>query len=334
MKKHLSIIMSLIYFMFSGFSILLSQPSKEGADTELEYVAACGDRASINWTTKVIRVKGYGVGLEDVKDLGRRKLMAQRAAEMDAYRRLLEVVKGVRVTSYTNVEDMILASPLIRTKTTGMIKGMRVLKVTYTNDGGCRVTMEVNIDKDGKFLLTALNSGAIKITDNYPKFDWVNVLKKLEKTQKQLAHSQSELNKTTKDLREKEELLAKNQSVMPLRTDATPPLKPRNEYTGLLVDARKVGLKPALAPSILNPKQEKMYGIGVIPGKLVRGAIVSYMHGNIERAKKHKKIGDNPLVVECVKAVNKSDIMISNEDAQKLVLISNILGQKKVAILI
>ena len=99
------------------------------------------------------------------------------------------------------------------------------------------------------------------------------------------------------------------------------------------MDARGLNLEPALAPSILNQNGEKIYGIGVFPIEVTSGAIVDYLVGNIERAKKHKKIADRPMVAKGIEVVNESDIMISNEDARKLVLIHDLLEQKKVAIL-
>ena len=52
----------------------------------------------------------------------------------------------------------------------------------------------------------------------------------------------------------------------------------------------------------------------------------------IEREKR-KEIGDNPLVVKGIKTIDQSNLMIGNEDAEKLVLVIHLLEQKKVAIL-
>lgn len=345
MRNHILIIISMFCFLTLGFSSSLSFPLDSGTDTGLDYVTKIGDKASINWTTKVITVKGYGIGPIKIKELGRRKLMAQRAAEMDAYRKMLETVKGVRVTSYIDVGEMMRKSPTVETKTEGMVKGMRLVKVTYSNDGSCSVTMEVNIDKDGQFLLDALNSGEIKVTDNYPKFDWTKVLKDLKNAKTQLAHSQSELEKsketldetkeelaqTKANLQQKEEWIRENQPPKPV---TPPPVEHRKDYTGLLVDARGMKLKPALAPSILNLNKGKMYGLGVIPTQVTGGKIATYVHGNLEWAKKHKEIGNNPLVVRCIRSISQSNVMISDQDAQKLVSINNLLKLQKVAILI
>lgn len=348
MRMHLSIILcAACVFVFGFFSSSPLSGDLE-PDTSMDYETKTNNKASINWTTKVITVKGYGMGPGKERDLGRRKLMARRAAEIDAYRKLLEVVKGVRVTSYVDVKRMMSLSPSVAAKVRGMIKGMQVTDINYGNDGGCTVTITVNIDKEGNFLLAALKTGEIPITDNYPKFDWIKVLAelgetkvkleetetKLDEKEAELVETQSELDNTKKDLSEKEDLLSKYKSATPKPRDTKPPSKIKKEYTGLLVDARGVNLKPALAPSILNQKKEKMYGIGVIPAESTKGAIVSYMHGTIERAKKQEEIGNNPLVVKCLKVLNNTDIMINDEDAQKVVWLSEILEQKRVAVLI
>lgn len=363
MRKHLLIIMIMVCFLVFGFSGSLSFPLGPGTDTGLDYVTKIGDNASINWTTKMITVKGYGVGPIKVKELGRRKLMAQRAAEMDAYRKMLETVKGVRVTSNIDVGEMMRKSPTVETKTEGMVKGMQVVEVTYSNDGSCTVTMEVNIDKKGKFLLEALNSGEIKVTDNYPKFDWEKVLKKLKNTKARLAHSQLELekkneeltesltehdktkneltkfhaeNKKTKnDFEKKEKPVDKNHEELKKETKKIfNRLTADEDYTGLLVDARGVELKHTLLPAILNHKEVEMYGPRVNPGKQNRGTMVPYLHGNPEFVKKYKEVGDNPLIVKCIKVKKKSDIVIGDEDAKKVECLAQILKQNKVAILI
>ncbi|MCP4150960.1 MAG: hypothetical protein GY757_24650, partial [bacterium] len=114
---------------------------------------------------------------------------------------------------------------------------------------------------------------------------------------------------------------------------AAPPAAAPN-YTGLLVDARGLQLKPTLAPSILNRGKEKMYGIGVVPTKVTKGSTVDYLQGNLEYAKKYNKINDHPLVIKGIEVVNETDVMIGNDDEQKLVLIRGLLEKGKVVILI
>lgn len=178
---------------------LAAQETQGSNDSE--YVVDIGDEGSMNWAQKVLLVKGNGFGPERVKELGRRKILAKRAAKMDAYRNLVEVIKGVYVTSNTKVQDMMLESDSIKAKTDGMLKGMRVVDVTYSNDGGCEITVEVNIDKRGGFLLSALSTNEVKVKDDYPKFDWVAMRNDLETRTAELAETKTKLSKTNRNLR-------------------------------------------------------------------------------------------------------------------------------------
>lgn len=354
MRRNIFVKITMLCLFFPGLFVpLLLTLDFHDAQTnsKMEVITGLGEEATINWTTKVVRVKGNGFGPENVKELGRRKILAKRAAQLDAYRNLLEAVKGVQVTSDISLENMMQESNTVTTQTIGMVKGMRLVEVVYSNDGGCEVTVEVNIDEQGNFLLATLTSGEVKVRDNYPKFDWVAQREELEKIKTDYAFLAKELNKKNQELisswqnnannfspgqpgRSVKAKNDKNNRVMVAQEQSFNPLTANKDYTGLLVDARGASLKPVLAPVILNEKQEKMYGIGAIPSKISGGAIVSYVYGNIERAKRYKEIGDNPLVVKCIKTVNQSDIMLSCEDAQKVMFINELLEQKKVAVLI
>ncbi|MCP4158100.1 MAG: hypothetical protein GY757_60915, partial [bacterium] len=194
--------------------IVILQTLTIAAETEADYFEEIGDGATMNWTTKSLRVKGNGYGPERIKQLGRKKILAKRAARLDAYRNMVEAIKGVRVTSGTNVEDMVVQEDTIKTRTDGMLKGARVVDVTYTEDGGCEITMEVNIDQSGTFLLAALNDENVQITDNYPKFDWTALQKDLAKTKNRLANLNAAHTRAKRDIRSKDEQLKNKQTVI------------------------------------------------------------------------------------------------------------------------
>ncbi len=76
------------------------------------------------------------------------RLLAERAAQMDAARRLLEQIKGLRLTSDTLVRDFITESDEIRTKAEGIVVGAtQVGKYLHTDDLIVEVTMEVPVEK-------------------------------------------------------------------------------------------------------------------------------------------------------------------------------------------
>src|SRR3972149_6639672 len=71
------------------------------------------------------------------------KLLAKRAAEADAYRKLAEAVYGVKITSDTYVRDFITESDEVRTSVDAFIKGIRLGQPRYYEDGVAEVDAEV-----------------------------------------------------------------------------------------------------------------------------------------------------------------------------------------------
>jgi len=77
------------------------------------------------------------------------RLLAERAAQMDAMRRLLEQIKGLRLTSDTLVRDFITESDEIRTKAEGIVVGASQVGRPYLHQDELivEVTMEVPVEK-------------------------------------------------------------------------------------------------------------------------------------------------------------------------------------------
>ncbi len=73
------------------------------------------------------------------------KLLAKRAAEADAYRKLTEAVRGLQINSSTYVRDFVAESDEIRTAVDAMIRGVRLGKPTWYEDGSCEVPAEVTV---------------------------------------------------------------------------------------------------------------------------------------------------------------------------------------------
>ena len=71
--------------------------------------------------------------------------MALRAAQVDAYRNLLEIVQGVRIDSNTVVKDFMTESDVIRASVEGLVKGSKVMNKEYLSDGTVEVTVRMNL---------------------------------------------------------------------------------------------------------------------------------------------------------------------------------------------
>jgi hypothetical protein len=79
----------------------------------------------------------------------RQKVMAKRAAELDAYRLMAERILGLKISSDSAVRDFVLESDDIKTSLDHFIKGMRIDddKTVWYEDGSCEVTAEVTLAK-------------------------------------------------------------------------------------------------------------------------------------------------------------------------------------------
>jgi len=83
------------------------------------------------------------------------KLLAKRAAEADAIRKLAEAVYGLQINSRTYVRDFVAESDDIRTDVDTFVKGIRLGKPTWYEDGSCEVPGEVTVAKVIETLRTA-----------------------------------------------------------------------------------------------------------------------------------------------------------------------------------
>lgn len=76
---------------------------------------------------------------------GHRKILAKRAAEADAYRKLGERLLGVKVSSDTTVKDLAVKSDEVVKTMAGLVKGAETTDIQFQSDGACAVTMQVNL---------------------------------------------------------------------------------------------------------------------------------------------------------------------------------------------
>jgi hypothetical protein len=108
-----------------------------------EWVELIGNKGSVNWTDGYVEAVGIGAPPQRNIGMPQARPMALRAAQVDAYRNLLEVVNGVRVDSTTTVKDFTIESDIINTQVQGMVKGAKTMKQEYLSDGTVEVTVRM-----------------------------------------------------------------------------------------------------------------------------------------------------------------------------------------------
>lgn len=92
--------------------------------------------------------------------VGQQKLLAKRAAQVDAYRKLTETIMGLQISSNTYVRDFVAESDEIRTGFDHFIKGLKVVgPPRYFDDGTCEVDVQVTLEQVMVALETLTRTG-------------------------------------------------------------------------------------------------------------------------------------------------------------------------------
>jgi hypothetical protein len=234
-----------------------------------DVIEPTGSSGKVDWTTGVITAVGIGAPPAQPANAAQARAMAERAAQVVAYRNLLEAVKGVRVDSTTTVENFMVTSDVIKTEVSGIIQGAMVMDKKYMSDGSVEVTVGMKL------------SGALADT----------LLPKGSQTPP---------------------------AISPPPTGA--PAASAQLYTGLIVDARGLGVKPAMAPKIVNEDGKEVYGSAWINRDYaVREGMVGYLK-DPAAAQANPRVTDKPLMVKALKVSGDArvDVVISNADAAML----------------
>ena len=112
---------------------------------ELQEILSSG---TINWSKGIITATGSGAPPSSAESIAQGRIMAKRAAILDARRNLLETVRGVRVNATTTVQNHMTASDRVITRVSGIVKMSKVVDARYLSDGIVEVTVAMDLRGD------------------------------------------------------------------------------------------------------------------------------------------------------------------------------------------
>lgn len=97
----------------------------------------------------VIRVAGYGTydNVATDRPNPRKRLMARRASQLDAYRNLAERVYGTVIYGSSTVSDFVSRNDMFRTYVDTYIRGAKLVDITEHDDGVIETVMEVKLER-------------------------------------------------------------------------------------------------------------------------------------------------------------------------------------------
>ncbi len=105
--------------------------------------------------------------------------------------------------------------------------------------------------------------------------------------------------------------------VEPSGTAVTVKSDGEKKNTGLVVDARGLGVKPALAPRLTDDAGKELYGVDCLSAETRKTTAVAAYVRSVDDAKKTQLVGDKPLVLKASKT-NGTDLVLAADDVKKL----------------
>ena len=249
-----------------------------------DFIGDVFDNGSVNYGDRTIQAIGIGFIPENVINAGQARRAAMRIAKQDALRQLIEIVNGVNVTSETTVSGAMF-DDVIKTQVQGAIRGARrVGDPKYLSDTSVEVTYEVKMADISRVLLP--------MADKAPTLTFEDVSVGGAATPGVSSDQGSNANSGPTS----------------------------GGVTGIIIDGKGLGLRPAMSPRIMNQSGSVVYG----PGQYSRdyaasNGVVGYAK-SLEQAKADPRVQGNPLVIRgsSVSGSSAADMVVSNVDAGKI----------------
>ena len=98
------------------------------------------------WAAGMVSAKGTGVPNPGETGATAR-LGAERSAELDARRKLLERVQGVQIDAQTTMKDFITQNDQVRSRVLGVLQGAEVSEPKYLSDGSVEVVVSLPMER-------------------------------------------------------------------------------------------------------------------------------------------------------------------------------------------
>ncbi len=94
---------------------------------------------------EALTATGYAViSVQNHRTPAQQRLMAIRAAKLDAYRSLTEQVYGIRMDATATVADMVVQSDTFRSRVEGVIYGATLVSITPSGDDTYETTLTLD----------------------------------------------------------------------------------------------------------------------------------------------------------------------------------------------
>jgi len=315
-----------IHFITLGFFVLALIPGVAWAERG-EVIETVGNGV-IDWSKGILMAKGSGAPPREARNIAQARLMTERAALTDARRNLLEVLKGVRVDSSTLVENFMVKDDQIRLQAEGFIQGsveVRRLR-RYLSDGAIEVT--VAVDLAGDFLSLMLHSAAEarKGMEKPPRPPLEDKPGPFPSPPPAAPPPAAAVPEKKPEPATPPALPVPEKKPEPAPAPASVPEKPLPKpadlppFSGVVLDARGLGMKPALLIRVLDEGGMELYRGQYVPQEKAAQMGLALFSRDLTAAQTNPRVGKNPLTLKGSKVnpANPSDLILAGENARKM----------------
>jgi len=260
-----------------------------------QYTQPIGDDGSVDWSQQKIKATGIGAPNPNSPP-GAQRAGAITAAKSDALRNLLATARGMFLTSETTVNNAIVENDVIKTRVEGYMRGFTVVDTRYMSDQSVEVDVEVPLSGIADAVLPQAFGGG------------------------RLISGQPVCPMCGQPWPQGKAVPPGVQLVNPSAGSQMPASSTGGAFTGLVIDAKGLGVMPAMAPKVVNESGEEIYGSKYVSREFaVKQGMVGY-DKDVNAARSNQRVTNNPLVIKGLKAggANSTDIVVSNADAQRI----------------
>lgn len=235
-----------------------------------------GQLGRVAWDQGVIQAIGTGFPPENGRMSSQNSHLARRAAIVEAYRNLAETIQGVQVDSETTMLNLAIASDVVKTKVSGIIKGAKIVSEKALSDGSYIVVMSVNLYGDNSVAAVAFDAIRPPQIQEFPRT-----------------------------------VMGSNY------------VQPTAHYTGVIVDARGLGLESTFSPRVYDQNGRIIYGNMYINTEFAisQGMVEYTLNPEMVQAAERgqSRAGSYPLIVKALQVKdNNNNVVISNEDGNAI----------------
>lgn len=241
-----------------------------------------------------ITAVGVGAAPQNAYNSAQARALAQRAAVIDARRKLLETIKGMRIASATSMKNYQVEGDAVDSRLSGLLEHSQVVETVFKPDGTAEATVAVNLRGPADAM-----PQTVKTIPFYSPT------------------SRERLSPSKPAPIPGEDVVLDLDAPAYARTAELAPSLVAG-HTGVIVDARGLDVRPSLSPRILDEAGNELYGQNVVgPDYAVEQGMVGYA-SDPGQAAQNPRVSGNPIVVKAKDVAGKArgDVVLDDRDAE------------------